>query len=145
MSTEIVQLVEQAAPYLSAAVGAYGAAMLSRAEDVAAVAAADATAGLGRRILRAVWHRGDERDRAALETAVRDAESEPADGDAAGALRQQIKRAFREDPELAREVAGWLPAPGAVTVNVSGTRAIGAQHIGTAVAGDGAVVHPPQR
>jgi hypothetical protein len=107
-------------------------------------AAADATASLGRRILRAVWHRRDGQGRAALETAVREAAEEPDEADAAGALRQQIKRALREDAELAREVAGLLSAAGGVTVNVSGTRAIGAQHIGTAVSGDHATIHPPQ-
>ncbi|MGW4905139.1 hypothetical protein [Streptomyces sp. NPDC004270] len=144
MSTEIVQLVEQAGPYLSAAVGAYGAAVLSRAEEAVVDAATDATAGLGRRILRAVWHRRDEEGRAALETAVREAAQEPDDADAAAALRQQIKRALREDTELVREVAAFLPASGGLTVNVSGTRAIGAQHIGIAVSGDHATLNPPQ-
>ncbi|WP_225849235.1 hypothetical protein [Streptomyces sp. HPF1205] len=156
MSAEIVQLVEQAGPYVSAAIGAYGAAVLSRAEnavvsaadaaaDVAADAAADVTARLGRRILQAVWRRRDEGGRTALASAVGDAVQEPDDADAAGALRQQIKRALREDPELAREVAGMLPATGGVTVNVSGERAIGAQHIGVAVSGDNATVHPPRQ
>jgi len=145
MSAEIVQLLEQAGPYLSAAVGAYGATVFSRAEDAAVEAAADATASVGRRILRAVWHRRDDQGRAALETAVREAAEEPAEEDAAGALRQLIKRALREDAELAREVAGLLPAAGGVTVNVSGKRAIGAQHIGIAVSGDDATIHPPQR
>ncbi|WP_328749665.1 hypothetical protein OHT57_29985 [Streptomyces sp. NBC_00285] len=144
MSAEIVnQLVEQAGPYLSAAVGAYGAGVFSRAQDAAVDAAADATASLGQRILRAVWHRRDDQGRAALESAVREAAEEP-DEDAAGALRQLIKRALREDTELAREVAELLPAQGGVTVNVSGTRAIGAQHIDIAVSGDHATIHPPQ-
>ncbi|MFF2205726.1 hypothetical protein [Streptomyces sp. NPDC058145] len=144
MSTEIVQLVEQAGPYLSAAVGAYGAAVLTRAEDVAVGAAVEGTAGLGRRILQVVWRQRDEEGRAVLESAVREAAEEPDDTDAAAALRQQIKRALREDAELAREVAGLLPTAG-VTVNVSGDRAIGAQHIGIAVSGDNATIHPSQR
>ncbi|MGP4050015.1 hypothetical protein [Streptomyces sp. 2A115] len=145
MGTEIVQLVEQAGPYLSAAVGAYGAAVFSRAQDAAVDAAAGATASLGQRILRVVWHRRDDQGRAALESAVREAAEEPDDEDAAGALRQQIKRALREDAELAREVAALLPAAGGVTVNVSGTRAIGAQHIGIAASGDNTTIHPAQR
>ncbi|WP_406101053.1 hypothetical protein [Streptomyces canus] len=145
MSAEIVQLMEQAGPYLSAAVGAYGAAVLSQAEDAAVNAAADATAGLGRRILRVVWRRRDEEGRAALESAVQTAAEEPNDTDAAAALRQQIKRALREDAELAREVAGLLTAAGGVTVNVSGTRAIGAQHIGVAASGDHTTIHLPQQ
>ncbi|WP_044368575.1 hypothetical protein [Streptomyces natalensis] len=140
MSAEIVQLVEQAEPYLTAAVGAYGAAVLSRTES----AAVDATANVGRRLLQAVWHRRDAQSRAALEAAVGEAADEPDDADAAGALRQQIKRALKEDAGLFSEVAALLRAAGGVSVNVSGTRAIGAQHIGIAVSGDHAAIHPPQ-
>ncbi|NUS17633.1 MAG: hypothetical protein HOY69_40605 [Streptomyces sp.] len=152
MSAEIAQLVEQAGPYLTAAVGAYGAAVLARAEDAAAdvvagavTDAADATAGLGRRLLHAVWRRGDPRGRTALEDAVRDAADEPDDADAAAALRQQLKRALREDAELRAEIAALVgaPAQGSVTVTASGTRAIAAQNIGVAVTGDHATVHPP--
>jgi len=135
MSTEIVQLVEQASPYLTAAVSAYGGAVLARAED----AAADATANLGRRILRAVWRRRSEPEQAALEAAVRDAAEDAGDPDAAAALRQQLKRALREDAELLKELAELLPAPaaGSVTITASGERSIAAHTIGTAITGDG--------
>ncbi|MFK4868493.1 hypothetical protein ACI3K4_25130 [Streptomyces sp. CSMPJR101] len=145
MSTEIIHLVEAAGPYLSAAVGAYGAAVLARTEGVVVDAAVEGTAGLGRRILQLVWRRRDEEGRAALESAVREAAEEPVDANAAAALRQQIKRALREDAELARELAALLPAQGGVTVNVSGTRAIGAQHIGIAASGDNTAIHPPRQ
>ncbi|MFE6173706.1 hypothetical protein [Streptomyces sp. NPDC056464] len=133
MSAEIVGLVEQAGPYLTAALGAYGAGVLSRAED----SAVDATANLGRLILHAVWrHRGGT-GLAALETAVEDAAEDIEDADAAAALRQQIKRALRDDEELCRELASLLPEPsGAVTITASGARAIAAQSIGMAVTGD---------
>ncbi|MFI1924732.1 hypothetical protein [Streptomyces sp. NPDC020377] len=144
MSTEIVELVEQATPYLSAAVTAYGAAVLSRAEDAAVGAAVEGTAGLGQRILHLVWRRRNEEGRAALEGAVATAAEEPDDADAAGALRHQLKRALREDAELVRELTALLPASGGVTLNVSGTRAIGAQHIGIAASGDNTTVHPQQ-
>ncbi|WP_327292811.1 hypothetical protein [Streptomyces sp. NBC_01198] len=144
MDTEIVQLVEQAGPYLTAAVGAYGAAVLGRAEDAATSAAADATANVGRRLLRAVWHRGDAAEQAALATAVQEVAEESGDEDAAAALRQQVKRALRDDAALRAEVAALLGTAGGVTVNVSGARAIGAQHIGIAVSGDNATVHPPR-
>ncbi|MGW0967219.1 hypothetical protein [Streptomyces sp. NPDC002516] len=145
MSAEIVELVEQAGPYLSVALGAYGTAVFSRAQDAAVEAAADATASVGQRILRMVWHRQDEQGRAALESAVREGAEEPGNEGAARALRQQIKRALREDVELAREVAALLPATGGVTVNVSGTRAIGARDIGVAASGDNTTIHLPQR
>ncbi|WP_149823545.1 hypothetical protein [Streptomyces tailanensis] len=133
MSAEIVQLVGQAGPYLTAAVVAYGTGVLTRAES----AAVEATANIGRRMLQAVWHRRDEQGRAELESAVADAAREPSDGDASAALRQQIKRALREDAELLRELAGLLPS-GGVTVTASGTRAIAAGgNIGVAITGDG--------
>ncbi|MFJ1752602.1 hypothetical protein [Kitasatospora sp. NPDC088134] len=136
MSTEIVQLVEQAGPYLTAAVGAYGAAVLTRAED----AAADATANLGRRLLQTVLRRRPDRA-AALETAVDHAVQLPGDQDAAAALRLQFKLALLEDPELRRAITELLPAhaPGSITITASGERSVAAYHIGTAITGDG---HP---
>ncbi|MEU5254924.1 hypothetical protein [Streptomyces longwoodensis] len=56
-----------------------------------------------------------------------------------------LSAAVREDAELARGVATVLPAAGGVTVNVSGDRAIGAQHIGIAVSADNATIHPRLR
>ncbi|MFB6815997.1 hypothetical protein ACFCV8_15805 [Streptomyces sp. NPDC056347] len=137
MSAEIVELVEQAGPYVTAAVGAYGVGVLTRAED----AAVDATANLGRRILRAVWSRRGDGGRGELEAAVADVEADPADGDAAAALRQQIKRALREDAELLAELAGLMPASGTtVNVTASGERSIAAQNITTAVTGDNVTI-----
>ncbi|MFD9539383.1 hypothetical protein [Streptomyces sp. NPDC060022] len=133
MSTEIVQLVQQAGPYLTTAVSAYGVAVFTRAES----AAADATANLGRRILQAVWRRRDEEGQAELEAAVQDAAEAPDDADAAAAVRQQIKRALRDDIELLGELARMLPAADeTVNVMASGERSIAAKTIGTAITGD---------
>ncbi|MEU8552031.1 hypothetical protein [Streptomyces roseoverticillatus] len=137
MDAEIVTLMDQVGPYLTAALGAYGAGVLGRAED----AAVGATANVGRRVLDVVWRRRSAEGRAALEEAVRDAAAEPDDGDAAAALRQQIKRALREDAELLRELSVLVPA-GSVTVTASGERSIAAQRIGTAISGDNATVRP---
>ncbi|MFF1681609.1 hypothetical protein ACFVYG_36875 [Streptomyces sp. NPDC058256] len=139
MSAEIVQLIGQAGPYLTTAVGAYGVAVLTRAED----AAVDATANLGRRILQAVWRRRDAQGRAELEAAVQDTADAPDDEDAAAALRQQVKRALREDAELLAELARMLPVGGeTVHVTASGERSIAAKTIGTAVTGDNATIRP---
>ncbi|MBL1083102.1 hypothetical protein JK359_14095 [Streptomyces actinomycinicus] len=138
MSAEIVQLMEQAGPYLTTAASAYGVAVFSRAES----AAVDATANLGRRILQAVWRRRDEQGRSELEAAVRDAAEAPDDEDAAAALRQQIKRALRDDTELLAELARILPAGETVNVTASGERAIAAKTIGTAVTGDNTTIRP---
>ncbi|WP_405916115.1 hypothetical protein [Streptomyces sp. NBC_00728] len=139
MSAEIVQLMQQAGPHLTAAVSSYGVAVFSRAEN----AAADATASLGRRILQAVWHCRDEQGRADLEAAVQDVADDPDDADAAAAVRQQIKRALRDDAELLAELAQMLPAASeTVNVTASGERSIAAKTIGTAITGDSATVRP---
>ncbi|AMW12862.1 hypothetical protein A4E84_27265 [Streptomyces qaidamensis] len=139
MSGEIVQLVEQAGPYLTTAVGAYGVAVFTRAES----AAVDATANLGRRILQAVWRRRDEQGRAELEASVQDAAEVPEDEDAAAAVRHQIKRALREDAELLAELTRLMPVAGeTVNVTASGERSIAAKTIGTAVTGDNTKIQP---
>ncbi|MFB7495984.1 hypothetical protein ACFC09_15000 [Streptomyces sp. NPDC056161] len=132
MSAEIVQFLGQAGPYLTAALGAYGAGVLTRAEN----SAVDATANAGRRLLQAVWRRRDAQGRAELEAAVGDAVAEPDDADAAAALRQQIKRALRDDVELLRELTALLPG-GGVSVTASGERSVAAGgDIGVAITGD---------
>ncbi|WP_322500235.1 hypothetical protein TR631_37950 [Streptomyces rochei] len=135
MSAEVAELMEQVSPYLTAALGAYGGAVLTRSED----ATADASANLGRHILHTVWCRRSEVDQSALETAVHDAAEDTEDADAAAALRQQVKRALRDDAGLRRELIGLLPEPsGTVTISASGNRAIAAHSIGTAITGDNA-------
>ncbi|MFE8953906.1 hypothetical protein ACPCIZ_03820 [Streptomyces cellulosae] len=132
-------MAEQVGPYLTTAVSAYGVAVFARAES----AAVDATANLGRRILQAVWRRRDEQGRAELETAVKDAAEAPEDEDAAAAVRQQVKRALREDAELLAELARILPAAGeTVNVTASGERSIAAKTVGTAVTGDNTTIRP---
>ncbi|MGW7526186.1 hypothetical protein [Streptomyces sp. NPDC054783] len=133
MSAEIAQWVEQAGPYLTAALGAYGGGVLTRAED----AAADATANLGRRLLQAVWSRRNEHEQALMERAVQDAAEDSGDADAAATLRYTLKRALRDDEDLRRELADLMPDPsGPMTITASGARAIAAHTIGTAVTGD---------
>lgn len=139
MSAEVVQLVEQAGPYLTTAVSAYGVAVFTRAES----AAVDATANVGRRILQAVWRRRDDQGRVELEAAIQGTAEAPDDADAAAALRQQIKRALREDAELLAELTRMLSAAGeTVNVTASGERSIAAKTIGTAVTGDNTTIRP---
>ncbi|MER6531956.1 hypothetical protein [Streptomyces sp. NPDC001508] len=140
VSGEIVQWVQQAGPAVTAAVGAYGAAVLTRTQDPAA----DATVSLGQRILQAVWRRGNEAGRAELERVVDEAADEQDDSYTAAVLGRLLKRALQDDPELRDELTALLPAPAAGTVNItaSGERSIAAQRIGTAITGDG---HTPPR
>ncbi|WP_371596421.1 hypothetical protein [Streptomyces sp. NBC_00564] len=140
VSAEIAQWVQQAGPPVTAAVSAYGAAVLTRAEE----AAADATVGLGQRILQLVWRRGDEAGRGELERVVGEAADEQDDAYTTAVLSRLLKRALQDDAELREELAAVLPVPAAGTVNItaSGERSIAAQHIGTAITGDGHT--PPQ-
>ncbi|MFF9396883.1 hypothetical protein [Streptomyces griseoluteus] len=140
VSAEIVQWVEQAGPAVTAAVGTYGAAVLTRAQD----AAADATVGLGQRILQLVWRRRDEAGRAELERVVGEAADEQSEAYTTAVLSRLLKHALQDDLELRKELSALLPVPaaGTVTITASGERSIAAQHIGTAITGDG---HTPPR
>ncbi|MFG3046984.1 hypothetical protein ACGFZR_18890 [Streptomyces sp. NPDC048241] len=140
MGTEIVSLVEQAGPYLTAAVGAYGTAVLTRAQD----ASADAAVELGQRILQSVWQRRDEPGRAEMARVVDEATGEQDDEYSTAVLSRLLRRTLKDEPDLLAELVRLLPTPaaGTVTITASGERSIAAQHIGTAITGDG---HSPLR
>ncbi len=133
MDGEIVTVMEQFGPYLSAASGSYGADVISRAEDPAV----GATANAGRRLLRTVWWRRPEQ-RAEPSAAVREVAREPADEEAVAALRGQIEHALREDADLLRELGELLRESGEGTANV--TASVEGSHtdgcIGLVVTGD---------
>jgi len=115
---ELDTFMELAGPTISAAMSAYGGAVLTQAED----AAAGATVNIGRRILQRVWHRRDERQRDALETDVREAAAESENADAQAVLRQAVRRTLGDHPELLEELAELLPRPEpqSVSITVSG-------------------------
>jgi hypothetical protein len=143
VGSDVVALVEQAGPLVGAALGVYGARVLDQIEDGAVEATADAASGLGRRLLRLIVGRGGK---AADEVrgAVADAAAEPNDQDAAAAVRLQVKKALRDDPELQAEVRALLGTPQARDVIASvGERSVAARHISgsTVITGD---VHRPQ-
>ncbi|MFD9506180.1 hypothetical protein [Streptomyces mirabilis] len=135
-----MQLVEQTGPAMTAAVGAYGVAVLTRAQD----AAVEATVGLGQRILQLVWRRRDEAGRTELERVLGEAADEQDEAYSMAVLGRLLRRALQDDPGLREELSALLPAStaGAVTITASGERSIAAQHIGTAITGDG---HTPPR
>ncbi|MFE2418229.1 hypothetical protein [Streptomyces hokutonensis] len=140
VGAEFVQLVEQAGLAVTAAVGAYGVAVLTRAQD----AAAEATVDLGQRILQLVWRRRDEAGQTELERVVGEAADEQNDAYTTAVLGRLLRRALQDDPGLGEELWALLPAPatGTVTITASGERSIAAQYIGTAATGDGHT--PPQ-
>lgn len=143
--SELESVLAEALPAMSAAVGAYGVAVLSRVED----AAADAAVGLGRRLVQRVWHRAVRP--AAVESAVVELAEAPGDPDALGALRLQVRKVLAADPELLAQVAGMLRGQGVVTASGEGAVALGGDNSGVVSTGSGAasvhgavvVVNPP--
>jgi hypothetical protein len=95
---EIAELVTTATPYVTAAAGAYGAAVLAKVRDDAA----DATAGVGRRFLQRVF--GRKRDGEPLPVPLALLAADPADSDALGAVRLAIRQALAADAAMLDEV-----------------------------------------
>lgn len=133
-----VDVAAAVVPYVSAAVAAYGGALWQRVQDTAADAAADATVGVGRRVLQVILGRGEAAD--GVREAVDDLAADPGNEDAVPTLRQQLRKLLAADADLGRELAG-LVAQGPVSVTASGERSIAAQTIhGLAITGDNANV-----
>lgn len=99
---EVAALVASSTPYLSAALAAYGTAVLSKARDEAA----DATVSVGRRLLQRVFGRrpGDGAAEEALPAALAGAAAAPSDADVLGALRLAIRRELEADPAMLADV-----------------------------------------
>lgn len=110
MSGELVELVNDAAPYVVTAVGAYGTAVLAQAQDEAATA----TVGLGRKLAQRIF--GTRAAALELPEALADMVEDPDDPDNLGALRKAIRKALSADPELAADVRRLLSEAGAVQV-----------------------------
>lgn len=136
MEAEIVEAVDQMGPYVAAALAAYGANVLTRAED----AAADATVNAGREILLRVWNRVSPTRRAMLRQAVDDAVTTgPGADDGAASLRAQLRHAMSEDPQLVEELRQLLAsAPRTVTASGERSVAVGGDNTGVVSTGDGA-------
>ncbi|MEU4437254.1 hypothetical protein [Micromonospora chalcea] len=133
MDLEVSALAAQVMPYVSAAVGAYGAGVLAKAQDVAS----DTTVGWGRRMLQLMMSRGRSH---AIEGAIVDLAGDPNDEDALAALRLQIRKLLAADEALATEVAEMAKSAH-TRITASGSRSISAQTIsGVAVTGDNATI-----
>jgi hypothetical protein len=95
-------------PYASAAVGAYGGAVLAKARDEAA----DATVGLGRRLLQRIF--GSHQD-GELPEPVAAVVADPTDKKALEALGQAIDEALAASPKLKAKVRRMLKRTTRVT------------------------------
>jgi hypothetical protein len=116
MAGDVVSLAADMTPYVSAAVGAYGGAVLAKVRDEAA----DATVGLGRRMLVRIF--GFRGEGESLPEPLADLTANPGDGDALAAVRLAVRRALAADPVLEEEVRGMLVAAPAVHQDVHARR-----------------------
>jgi hypothetical protein len=102
MAGEVAVLVSDATPYVTAAVSAYGGAVLAKVRDDAA----DATVGVGRRLLQRVFGRRDEGEPLPVPLAALAAD--PADADAAAMVRWAMRQALEADVTMLEEVKAML-------------------------------------
>jgi len=116
MSGDVASLAAEMTPYVSAAVGAYGGAVLAKARDEAA----DATVGLGRRLLQRVF--GSRREGEPLPGSLAALADDPADGDALAAVRLAIRQALAGDLALQAEIRSMLISAPGVTQQVRAGR-----------------------
>jgi hypothetical protein len=102
MTGEVATLVADATPYVTAAVGAYGGAVLAKVRDDAA----DAAVGVGRRLLQRVFGRraADEPLPASLAALATDL----GDADALGMVRWSMRQALEADAAMLEEVKSML-------------------------------------
>jgi hypothetical protein len=134
MSGDVASLAAEMVPYMSAAASAYGGAVLARVRDDTA----DATVGLGRRLLQRVF--GARTPGEQLPEPLADIVGNPRDEDAIAALRLAVRKALEASPTLTAEIESMLASAG-VTVTASGERSISGQTIsGVTVTGDHGIV-----
>jgi RIP homotypic interaction motif (RHIM)-containing protein len=115
---DVGALAGEMVPYVSAVAGAYGGAVLEKLKTESTDAAADATVGLGRKLLDAVRRRSPAAP--AIEAAVVELADDADDQDLRDILGARLKRALAADPELAAEIGALLrQAPGGVTITNS--------------------------
>ena len=110
VANEIATLVTDATPYLTAAAGAYGTAVLVKAKDQAA----DATVGLGRRLLQRVF--GQKKPDEPLPAPLAAFVAAPGDPDVLGAVRLAIRQVLESDAAMLAEFRHLLAEPPASTV-----------------------------
>lgn len=114
-----IALAAEVTPYAAAALSAYGAAVLAKANDDLA----DATVGAGRRALQRIF--GRRKDGEKLPTVLAEVIDNPSDEDYLGALRLAIRKALEFDGRLqaqVREIIGAAAPVVTVTQHVSANR-----------------------
>jgi hypothetical protein len=134
VSGELAAVSADVMPYLTTAVSAYGGAVQAKARDDAA----DATVGLGRKLAQRIF--GARKPGEPVPVPLADLVADPADPDAAGAVRLSIRKALAADPRLLADIRHLLAAAGPV-ITASGDRSVAAQHITGSVIATGDHAH----
>jgi hypothetical protein len=116
MDGYVTSLAAEMTRYVSAAVAAYGGAVLVRVRDEAA----DTTVGLGRRLLQRVF--GSRGATEPLPGPLADLAADPGDGDALAAVRLALRKTLAADPVLAADVRSMLVSAGGVVQQVRAGR-----------------------
>lgn len=132
-----MQVVNEVMPYVVAAAGSYGSALLTQGQQTAV----DATVEAGRRLTQRIF--GASADAGDLPEVLADVIDDPGDQDSLGALRRVIRKALETDEELAEEVRQILREahPPAVNVTAGGERSVAGNNVsGIVLTGDNARV-----
>ncbi|MER5619965.1 hypothetical protein ABT061_02840 [Streptosporangium sp. NPDC002544] len=122
-----MSLANDLSPYVTAAVSAYGGAVLARANEEAA----DTTVGWGRKLLQRIF--GVTAAEEELPEVVAELVAEPKNADLQAVLRVHIGKLLKADPVLAAQVRAMCEQAdaatgrsGSTTVIASGSRAVAA-------------------
>jgi hypothetical protein len=133
VGAETASLISEAWPYVSAAVGAYGGAVLAKTEDQAA----DATVKLGRRLLQRIF-----RNRVDPPPVLARLAADPQDGTLQAALRTRLSQMLAEDSSLADEISQILADAHTAHIKATGERSVAAHTVtGIVVTGDHSTIH----
>ncbi len=104
MAGEVAALATEVTPYAAAALGGYGAAVLTKVRDELA----DATIGTGRRVLQRIF--GQQKDEDELPAALAEVIENPGDADYLAALRLAIRKTLESDTAMQAEVQEIIDA-----------------------------------
>jgi hypothetical protein len=117
-ANEVAALVTDATPYVTAAVGAYGGAVLAKTRDKTA----DATVDVGVRILQRVFGRKKAAD--PLPKQLADVVAHPGDAEFLAVLRVAVRKALERDAAMLADVRAIVSATrgGVVTQYVHANR-----------------------
>jgi hypothetical protein len=126
MTGDIAQVAGDAVPFVTAAVGTYGLAVLARTQEEAA----NATVELGRRMAQRIF--GPRAEGEQLPEAVADMVADPDDPDAEAVLRRAVRKALLADETLVADLRALLArAPADVRIG-DGSQAV----VGSVIGGD---------